>query len=182
MTEIPEHLLKRSKERRAAMGGAPRAATPLPRRRPSRLLRPPLRPLLRRRPLRGQARSRREADPPYVKAAKERKKIPYWAMGTLSLLPIFVFMYWRGLTEQEEAVEGPIGYGAEIYAAACSGCHMPGGVGGVGRQLNEGEVLATFPAINDQMNFIWVAPRDSRMPASPSTATPSAPTSPTTVH
>ena len=35
-------------------------------------------------------------------AAKERRKIPFWAMATLSLMPIWGFMYLRALTESPE--------------------------------------------------------------------------------
>ena len=38
-------------------------------------------------------------DPPYVAAAKRRKKIPFWAMATLSLMPVWAFIYVRALTE-----------------------------------------------------------------------------------
>ena len=159
MTEIPEHLLKRSQERRAAMGGAaeggdapaasqavtPAAAAPA--------AAAPAAPV----PAAPKVEKVVTPDPPYVKAAKERHKIPYWAMATLSLLPIFIFMYWRGLTETEAVAAGPVAVGAEIYtAAACSGCHGADGGGGVGRQLSDGEVMATFPAIEDQLNFIYV--------------------------
>jgi mono/diheme cytochrome c family protein len=156
VTEIPEHLLKRSRERRSAVsdetpaGDAPSqavepaaAATPAtsaPAAPPA-----PVVPVV-------------VPDPPYVRAAKERPKIPYWAMGTLSLLPIFMFMYWRGLTAEERVIEGPIGAGASIYtgAGACSGCHGAAGGGGVGRQLSDGEALKTFPYVNDMLNFIYV--------------------------
>lgn len=156
MTEIPEHLLKRSRDRRAAGDGAPEggasspavpaASTPaVPAAATPAVPAAPKEPVV-------------VPDPPYVKAAKERHKIPFWAMGTLSLLPVFMFMYWRGLTTEETVVEGPIGAGSAIYtgSGACSGCHGADGGGGVGRQLNDGQVLKTFPAINDQLNFIYV--------------------------
>lgn len=158
MTEIPEHLLKRSRERRSAMGdGAPeggdspsQAVAPATPATPAAAAAAPV-PAAPREPV-------VTPDPPYVKAAKERPKIPYWAMGTLSLLPVFMFMYWRGLTTEEKVVEGPIGVGAEIYtgAGACSGCHGADGGGGVGRQLNDGEVMKTFPYMNDMLNFVYV--------------------------
>ncbi len=38
---------------------------------------------------------------------------------------------------------------------SCSSCHGANGEGGVGRQLNDGEVLKTFPYIADQLEFVW---------------------------
>ena len=99
VTEIPEHLLKRSRERRSAIGqggdaetpaetaaakaassapattaaAAPAATGPAPAHRcPAAPPAPPVKP-----------------DPPYVVAAKQRRKIPFWAMATLSLMPIW---------------------------------------------------------------------------------------------
>jgi mono/diheme cytochrome c family protein len=158
VTEIPEHLLKRSQERRAAMGGAPEggeaAATPSQ----AVAATAPSAPAAAAAPAAPAQKAEPVVvpEPPYVKAAKERHKIPAWAMATLSLLPIFMFMYWRGLTTEEKVVEGPVGNGEAIFAANCSSCHGASGEGGVGRQLNEGQVLLTFPSINDQMNFIGV--------------------------
>lgn len=165
MTEIPEHLLKRSRERRSAIGqgddtaaaadapaasstpatttpaaapvpaaatgpaartGAPAAATP-----------PPPKP-----------------DPVYVQAAKQRKKIPFWAMAALSLMPIWAFMYVRAITESPEVLAGPLGEGAEIYGN-CASCHGAAGGGGVGYPFAGEEVLKTFPHIEDQIRYVY---------------------------
>lgn len=151
MTEIPEHLLKRSRERRASGEGAsadaPAAAverasasapavpaTP----KPAVVAAPPPKP-----------------DPAYVVAAKTRRRIPFWAMATLSLLPVWAFLYLRSVTEAEVVVEGPIGLGAEVYNQ-CSSCHAPNGQGGAGRPLWQGSVMATFPRIEDMLNFVYV--------------------------
>jgi len=163
VTEIPEHLLKRSRERRSAIGKgdddgaaaseapaktpattkesapavpastgpAPRGATPTP------AAPPPPKP-----------------DPVYVAAAKSRKKIPFWAMATLSLMPIWGFMYVRAITERPEVAEGPIGVGAEIYSS-CAGCHGASGDGGQGYGFSGGEVLETFPLIEDQLRYVF---------------------------
>ena len=164
MTEIPEHLLKRSRERRSAIGqgddtaaaaeapaasstpatttpaatpapvatgpaartGAPAAATP-----------PPPKP-----------------DPVYVQAAKQRKKIPFWAMAALSLMPIWAFMYVRAITESPEVLAGPLGEGAEVYGN-CASCHGAAGDGGVGYPFAGEEVLKTFPHIEDQIRYVY---------------------------
>ncbi|NND73620.1 MAG: c-type cytochrome, partial [Ilumatobacter sp.] len=93
-------------------------------------------------------------DPPYVVAAKQRRKVPFWAMATLSLMPVWGFMYVRALTEGGEVAGGPIGEGAEVYAN-CASCHGGAGGGGVGYAFSEGEVLQTFPQIEDQIRYVY---------------------------
>jgi hypothetical protein len=44
--------------------------------------------------------------------------------------------------------------GTEVYAG-CAGCHGGAGAGGAGRPLYEGEVLKTFPHIEDMLNFVY---------------------------
>lgn len=160
MTEIPEHLLKRSRDRRAATGasgeGADTAAssstpatvapageaapTPAPAAAPvAPTPAPPPPP---------------KPDPDYVRAANERKKMPFWAMGALALLPIWAFLYLRGMQPVDEEVAGPLAVGEEVYAS-CQSCHGADGQGGAGRPLNEGSVLATFPKIEDQLNLVY---------------------------
>lgn len=157
MTEIPEHLLKRSRDRRAggSSGDAPApasstsassessvpattsgsSATPAPRVEAPVPATPPAKP-----------------DPAYVAAAKSRAKIPSWAMLTLSLLPVFLFMYVRGLQPQEAEASGPIALGIENYGA-CASCHGGDGGGGAGRVFSGGEALKTFPHIEDML--LW---------------------------
>ena len=168
MTEIPEHLLKRSRERRSAIGqggdaadapsdaaatsnapattpaattpaAAPAAASGPPARTaaPAPAAPPPPKP-----------------DPVYVQAAKQRRKIPFWAMATLSLLPVWAFMYVRAVTEPPVVVEGPLGIGTEIYSS-CASCHGAAGGGGVGYPFSGGSVLQTFPHIEDQIRYVY---------------------------
>ncbi len=155
MTEIPEHLLKRSKDRRAAAGGAaaesgdtpsaPVPATPsaaaAPAKAPAKAAVPALPPPPK-------------PDPAYVAAAKSRKKIPFWAMATLSLLPIWGFMYVQGVKPQAQALSGPLAEGDHVYSG-CAACHGAAGGGGSGRAFTNGEVLKTFPRIEDQINFVY---------------------------
>ena len=144
MTEIPEHLLKRSKDRQQS-GATPStdavattsAAAPAPVEKAVAQVAPPALP-----------------DPSYVAAAKSRKKIPFWAMATLSLLPLWAFMYVAALKPQEKVVEGPLAVGAAVYGS-CAGCHGAEGQGGAGRALHQGEVMKTFPKIEDMLNFVY---------------------------
>ena len=96
----------------------------------------------------------RDGDASYVQAAKDRKRIPLWAMATLSLMPVWAFMYVRAVTESNEVTARPLSVGAEVYAN-CSSCHGSAGEGASGYQLSEGEVLLTFPRIEDQIRYVY---------------------------
>ena len=144
MTEIPEHLLKRSKDRQQS-GATPSTdvAATTPASAPAAVEKTvaPVAPKVL-------------PDPAYVAAAKSRKKIPFWAMATLSLLPLWAFMYVAALKPQEKVVEGPLAVGAAVYGS-CAGCHGAAGQGGAGRALHQGEVMKTFPKIEDMLNFVY---------------------------
>src|SRR5437868_2245305 len=106
MTEIPEHLLARSRARRAAAGlggdAAPAtggevevaasatpaeasAATPATQPAAAPPAPPPPPPV-----------------PPYVRAYEERRKIPYWVMPVLVSLPLWLFIYANTLVKPSE--------------------------------------------------------------------------------
>jgi mono/diheme cytochrome c family protein len=167
VTEIPEHLLKRSRERRSAIGqGGDAADAPsdaaassnAPATTPATTA-PAAAPAASGPPARTAAPAPAAPPPPkpdpvYVQAAKRRRKIPFWAMATLSLMPVWGFMYVRAVTEPPEVVEGPIGIGAEIFSS-CASCHGAEGGGGVGYPFAGGEVLKTFPHIEDQIRYVY---------------------------
>lgn len=168
MTEVPEYLLERSRQRRLeltgeagpAAGGAESAApatsttgaaatpattpSPLPAVPPAEPPPPPPPPK------------------PWVQAALGRQKIPYWVMPVLLFLPIWVFMYIGTLEEPTRAATGILADGADVYAQECAVCHTPGGGGsGTGPKLNGGEVLLTFPDDPENLGLAqhvaWVA-------------------------
>jgi mono/diheme cytochrome c family protein len=164
LTEIPEHLLKRSKERRAALGlpggeggsdagsgsgdggDAPKAevakAAPAPA--PVKAeTKPPPPP---------------KPKPAYIQAAESRKRIPYWAMPVIALLPVWAFVYAEGISPPPNTDEG-LAIGEEVYNS-CQGCHLPTGAGGTGAKLSEGEVLATFPDPVAMMEWIHLGAKD----------------------
>ncbi len=163
MTEIPEHLLKRSKERRAALGlpggeggddggatgsggggdegaapSTPAKAEPTPA--PAKVEDAPPPPP--------------KPKPPYIQAAERRKRIPFWAMPVIALLPVWAVLYTNSVKEPEVQDEA-LTVGAEVFSS-CSGCHGSGGEGGVGAQLNEGEVLLTYPDPVAMMEWIYL--------------------------
>ncbi|MEO1057968.1 MAG: hypothetical protein AAFY28_13735 [Actinomycetota bacterium] len=169
MTEIPEHLLKRSRERRAAIGkggddggdstpaasesaATPAASASTPATQPAAA--PPAGPPPRTVAAEPATPPPPEPDAPYVVAAKRRKKIPFWAMATLSLMPLWAFIYVRSVTEPPEVVEGPLGLGEEIYSN-CASCHGGEGGGGVGYAFSGGEVLLSYPNIEDMIRYVY---------------------------
>ena len=154
MTEIPEHLLKRSKAAKSGKtgggdgdggsesGSAPVAAdasaTPAPAATPAVDL-PNLDP---------------EPEPPkpvpaYVAAALGRKRIPVWVLPVIAALPVWALSF-AGTMQQPETEDELLIEAAELYGS-CAGCHGGTGGGGTGYQLSDGEVLATFPEPIDMM-------------------------------
>ncbi len=163
MTEIPEHLLKRSRERRAALEGdsggsaaAPEPTGTTPATTPASA---PVAPTASAPAGRGQPAVPAAPPPPKpdsfpVAAYKKRNRIPFWATAALALLPIWAFMYARAVTTQAEVAEGPLAIGSDTYSV-CASCHGGSGEGGVGYPFTGGEVLKTFPHIEDQLRFVY---------------------------
>jgi mono/diheme cytochrome c family protein len=157
VTEIPEHLLKRSKAAKAKASGdaaagddaaaAPAGTSPAVAPKPVVAAAP-------KAAVEPAGPTPPPPDTPVVAAYKRRRKIPVWAMMTLSILPLWAFMYVRALTPQAKEVAGPLGSGAKTYAV-CASCHGGAGEGGVGYQFSQGEVLKTFPHIEDQLRFVY---------------------------
>ncbi len=169
MTEIPEHLLRRSRERREALGlstGEEGAATPPPST-PAAAATPSteVAPAAAATPAPAPAPAAPavvapppKPPPPYVEAALRRKRIPYWAIPVVALLPLWAFIYQWSLTPVTKAISGPLANGQELYTANCASCHLPTGAGdsagGIGFQLSGGSVLQTFPDMADQVAFV----------------------------
>ena len=131
MTEIPEHLLKRSKERRSAIGGgdspaeegapageveaAPAAAPVAPVAAAAAVPEPAPVP---------------EPVRPEVAAALSRRKIPYWAIPVLAALPLWAYVYQATLEPAPTGELTPLEAGRAVYvSAACQGCHQANGGG-----------------------------------------------------
>lgn len=156
MTEIPEHLLKRAAQRRAAMGeggaapadapaadsgtaapaDAPAAAVEKAKAAPAPL------------PTLDEAEAKAKPDSPVVAAAKSRRRIPFWAAPVLAALPLWGVIYVASVQPPPAGATDALVIGKEGYTANCAGCHLESGAGvkggGTGQQLNEGEVLKTF--------------------------------------
>jgi mono/diheme cytochrome c family protein len=159
VTEIPEHLLKRSKAAKAKAEGeeAPADAPAAPSSAPATTgaaapvaaAAAPAVPAVPAAPV-------VKPDTPAVAAYKARKKIPVWAMLTLSILPVWAFMYVLAMKPVTAKATGPLGDGATVYSGNCVSCHGGAGEGiGSAYAFVNGSVMKTFPHIEDQLR--WVA-------------------------
>jgi mono/diheme cytochrome c family protein len=174
MTEIPEHLLARSKARRQAIGqdegGAPAdaaASTAVEKAAPA--AEAPAGPAAAS----GLAPAKAPAAPapppekpkrPEVLAAESRKKAPWWAVAALVALPVWAFMYAFTL-EPPSQESAALSAGRAIYSSAgCAGCHGATGGGGVGPAFAEGAIVETFADFNDHVE--WVATGSAAWPES----------------
>jgi mono/diheme cytochrome c family protein len=155
VTEIPEHLLKRSKERRAAIGGeeapaddagsASEAVEASPATTPAPVAAAAAVPVPEPEP---------EPIRPEVEAALRRKKIPYWAMPVLAFLPLWAYVYQATLEPAPSGELTPLEAGGEVYtSSACAGCHGSGGAGTASVPSFD-DVLDVWPDFRDQM--MWV--------------------------
>ena len=164
MTEIPEHLLKRSRERsRLARGRIGRVPHARSRHGGGTRDHGGIHPGGGAHPVgafrTGSAAAPAAPPPPkpdsfVVAAYKRRNRIPYWAMLALALLPLWAFMYAHAVTTQAQAATGPLAVGTDTYSVSAS-CHGGDGSGGVGYTFTDGEVLSTFPHIEDQLRFVY---------------------------
>ncbi|MCC6433702.1 MAG: c-type cytochrome [Acidimicrobiales bacterium] len=169
MTEIPDHLLERTRSRRQALGlpvsgggdGGAAAATPAAgggggggavAATGSNLPKGPVAPSG------PAAAAAKPAKPlaPYIEASKRRTRIPVWAMPVVAILPLWAFLYAGTLEPPKKTVLTLKEAGAEVYsgAAACAGCHGATGGGGVGPQLSGGAAAETFPNPVDMVRWV----------------------------
>ena len=158
MTDLPEHLLARSRARRSATGGgdesAPAAATPAATGGDGSA------------PATATAATREPVDTtppapdpvaPWVEAATTRQKIPFWAVPALALLPLWAAAYMLTLDTPTPTELGAFEAGEEIYGVNCSFCHgaTGGGSGANPALTGPGGVESTFATPAAQV--AWVA-------------------------
>ena len=167
MTEIPEHLLRRSRERRAALGGGggdeaggsdAGAGAEAPEARPARAATGAVEAA-------GSAAvtpivdEQAAVEPPtYVAPARgpHKSKIPMWVMPVLVAIPLWAFLFPAAFGKHQKATStDPLVIGNTVYhSAGCSGCHGANGEGGVGPALHGGQSVLTFPNIADQISWV----------------------------
>lgn len=162
MTEVPDYLLQRSRDRRSALGlgggdeggGAPAETADAPAAATAEAAGSA--PAAGKAPVPVSPGVDPEPAPrrPEVDAAMRRKRIPTWALPVLLLLPIWAWMYALTLDPAATGEVSILEVGAEGYGG-CAACHGAGGGGGTGPAFTDGAILETFPTIND--NVRWVA-------------------------
>ncbi len=154
MTEVPAHILERTRQRRLALGlpvsgggdapasggAAVATATAVAEETAPAVIDPAVASAIAEAP---PSEVVTTEDSPAVKAAKSRRKAPWWAIVALVALPLWGFFYLNSL---ERPVSEPalIAAGRSVYAeAGCAGCHGADGEGGAGPNLHE--IQETFP-------------------------------------
>lgn len=161
MTEVPEHLLARSRARRAAVTGGGGEDAPAPAATPATTESAPAAAA----PAKVEAAAAPavatpaapEPTPPWVEAAQTRKKIPFWAVPVLFFLPIWAVVYALTLDPPTEA-DSPLSLGEEVYLnKGCSGCHGASGAGGgaIPALTGDGNVTEVWPTPGLQV--AWIA-------------------------
>ncbi len=159
LTEIPEHLLKRSAARKAALSGesAPAEASADAGTAVEPAATPDAAPAVAASAPVPEVYVEPEPEPvaPYVTQFQERKKMPFWIVPVLLFLPVWGAFYFGTLERVPQGLTGLLGEGEELYVeAGCSGCHGAEGRGGIGPAFYGGEVHETFTTIEDQM--LWI--------------------------
>ena len=171
MTEVPEYLLRRSRERREALGllpeggssggdapedggGATVTATAAP---------PPAQEAAASAPAVAEAappaeegtevETPTEALPTYLPPPGPKSGIPTWMYPVLVVLPLWAIVYLGSFGSRGGPVS-PLDQGRQVYASACASCHGASGGGGIGPKLSEGESAVTFP--NEEDHVAWV--------------------------
>lgn len=156
LTEVPEHLLARSKAARARLtgesGGDAPAATPAPTSSDApEETAAAAAPAAAPEPAPAPAP---EPDAPWVAEAKSRHRMPIWAAAVLAVLPVWAVVYMTTNDNPTNYEVGPLAVGDEVYTASCSACHGSGGGGGSGPALSDGAVLETFPTPGEQVRWV----------------------------
>jgi mono/diheme cytochrome c family protein len=161
VTEVPEHLLRRSRERREALGlgggggDEGESAAPAPSAAP-----PATTPAVA---VTGEvaegagsvATLTEEPPEPPAPVIARRPKTPFWMITLLVLLPVYAWVYTGAFgARHAAAANDPVTLGSALFTANCSACHGANGEGGIGPQLAGGSVLRTWPNVSDHINWV----------------------------
>lgn len=176
MTEVPEHLLRRAKERRAALaGGEGAAATPAASEAPAAAESSEAPAAAAATPATTEAAAPAVvAETPaavsetYVREqAVRRTRVPMFVAPVLLVLPFWAFLYAGAFGDRNATHEvDPLQLGSDVYrSAGCSACHGAAGEGGTGPALAGEEAEKTFPDEEDHME--WVRTGSTGSPGSP---------------
>lgn len=169
MTEVPEHLLRRSRERREALGLAPPSgeapagepesgtqgmSTATPEAPATAAAAAEPKPAAAQ-PAVVEGDAEPEAPVPALSPAAEaavRTRIPVWVMPVLVILPFWGVFYVGAFGDRTvKKVVTP----QEVYAkGGCSSCHGAQGEGGTGPPLAGGQSKLTFPTEEEHINWV----------------------------
>lgn len=160
MTEIPEHLLRRSRERRAALGlggdgeGAGEGPSALPAK--SEAATPAKAAPAAKAPARIEEPAEVVAPVIVIPPTGPHKlRVPIWVMPVLAALPLWAFFFPAAFSNHQKAVvTDPITIGTQVYKSSCSTCHGSNGEGGVGPALHGGSAAITFPTVADHIDWV----------------------------
>jgi mono/diheme cytochrome c family protein len=157
VTEVPEYLLERSRQRRAALGlpggSAPSGDGGAPA--PAPAASAPAAAAGAPEPAAAATATAvvTEPEPAVETDTGPRSGIPFWMMPVLLVLPFWAIVY-MGAFAAPKAAGGPR-TGQQIFASAgCGSCHGATGGGGVGPALAGGQAKLTFP--NEADHIAWV--------------------------
>lgn len=165
MTEVPEHLLARSRERRAALGlsggSAPEPSGEAPAAPAPSSSAPATTAPAAPAPVAAAAAPPAVVEeakpvPAYLTPEARQRRIPVWVMPVLAVLPFWGILYVGAFGDRtkKEALTGAA-LGAQVYRAqGCSSCHGGSGEGGVGPAVAGGEAALTFPDEADHVSWI----------------------------
>lgn len=170
MTEVPEYLLRRSKERREALGLAPvggssgggdapseggGTATATATAAPETASAAPAVPeeAAPAAPEPAAVATPTEDLPTYLPPPGPKNGIPVWMYPVLALLLPWAVVYLGAFGSRGGALS-PVQLGAQVYTSSCASCHGATGGGGIGPALAGGEASLTFPAEEDHVAWV----------------------------
>jgi hypothetical protein len=159
VTEIPEHLLKRSRAAKGtpepsgdAAGSAVESAAPAS----APASTGPAAIAAAAAAIPRDPEPAAEPDlPHYIVAANKRRKLPLWSFLLVAALPLWAISF-AGTMQQPEVEDPLFEEAALVYeqTGGCSGCHGAAGGGGVGYKFTDGDIVGTFPQPIDQMAHV----------------------------
>lgn len=167
MTEVPEYLLRRSKERREALGltpvggpggtdapdaggGGTAAAAAAPETAPAV---PEAAAPAAPEAAAVAAAAPTDDLPTYLPPPGPKNGIPVWMYPVLAVLPLWAFVYLGSFGSRGGTLT-PAQLGAQVYSSSCASCHGATGGGGIGPALAGGETALTFP--NQEDHVAWI--------------------------
>ncbi len=170
MTEVPEYLLRRSRERREALGLLPEGgssggdapegggtATATAEAPPAQEAAASAPAVPEAAPPAAAAstdvETPTEALPTYLPPPGPKSGIPVWMYPVLVVLPLWAILYLGSFGERGGELT-PLEQGRQVYASACASCHGQSGGGGIGPKLSDGESALTFPSEEDHVTWV----------------------------